>query len=314
MMAVRVLVGALAVAASPLLLPANPVLAAAKSHVEDAAWYWSVVDTTGASLADTVSGVSGVPAGDLAVGYTNAPDKAAAVLFNSDGLALGHDALRIRTFVAAFALDPAATQVAPATTSVLACPLMARVVNSRSAQPLASLPAHGNRCATGTWSADKTKVTFDLRTAAAGWVAGDSLPGVVLVLPDTVTTPTQNVFLREPALTITLAPATSPEVAAPAPTPTPEATALSTPSAHVPLSATGPVAASEPPPQPAPAVATPQPSLEVPQNQPRASTAAAARPFSRAALALAGIFSVLLLACCGLGWPATALASPGRRR
>ncbi len=316
MRAVQVLVGALAVAASPFCLPAGPVSAAATTHVEDAAWYWSVIDTTGTGLAGTLSGVSGVPAGDVAVGYTNAPDKASALQFSADSLALGQDPDRIRTFVAEFALDPAATQVAPATTPVLACPLLARVVGSPNAQPLASLPEHGNRCTTGAWSADKTKVAFDLRSAAAGWVAGDALPGLVLVVPGTVTTPTQDVFLREPALRITLAPAASGAApsgaAAPASTPTPEATPVTSQPAPVPLPATGPVPGSEPA-QPAPAVATPQASQGVPEDQPRASSAAVARPFSRTALVLAGIFGALLLACCGLGWPAKALAIPGLR-
>jgi hypothetical protein len=309
----RALAAALVLAASPLWLPVSPGAASQTSHVADAAWYWDVVDTTGPGPAGLVSGASGVPAGDLAVGYTNAPDKASAVLFNPDTLSL--DPGTITAFVASFSLDPAATQVAPATTPVLACPLLARVVNSTSAQPLASLPAHGSRCATGTWSADKTKLVFDLRTTAEGWLAGESLTGLVLVLADTVTTPTQNVFLREPVLTVTVASAASvtPE-ALPVTTPVPQAAAPMSGTAGVLVGGSGSPVGSSPTTQPVPAVA-PAVTAPGPAHAPlHASSAAAVRPFSRPALVLAGLATVALLVCCGLGWPVPVPGSTGRQR
>ncbi|MCW2668416.1 MAG: hypothetical protein JWO27_313, partial [Frankiales bacterium] len=295
----RASAAALALAASPLWLPVSPGAAAQTSHVADAAWYWSVVDTTGTGPAGAISSASGVPAGDLAVAYTNTPDKASALLFNPD--TLGRDPGSITAFVASFSLDPAATQVAPATTPVLACPLLARVVNSTSAQPLASLPAHGSRCATGTWSADKTKVVFDLRTTAEGWSAGESLTGLVLVLPDTVTTPTQNVFIREPVLTVTVASAASvtPETV-PVTTPVPQATAPMSGTASALVGGSGSPVGSSPATQPVPAVAPPLTAPGPAQPLLRASSAAAVRPFSRPALVLAGLATVALLVCCGL--------------
>lgn len=312
---VRALAAALALAASPLWLPVSPGAAAQTSQVADAAWYWNVVDTTGPGPAGTVSGASGVPAGDLAIGYTNTPDKASAVLFNPDTLGLGRDPGSITAFVASFSLDPAATQVAPATTPVLACPLLARVVNSTSAQPLASLPAHGSRCATGTWSADKTKLVFDLRTIADGWLAGESLTGLVLVLPDTVTTPTQDVFVREPVLTVTVASAASvtPETL-PVTAPVPQAAAPMPGTAGALVGGSGSPVGSTPATQPAPAVAPPMTAPGPAQAPLRASAATAARPLSRPALVLAGLATVALLACCGLGWPGAVPGSTGRQR
>jgi hypothetical protein len=309
----RASAAALALAASPLWLPVSPGAAAQTSHVADAAWYWSVVDTTGTGPAGAISSASGVPAGDLAVAYTNTPDKASALLFNPD--TLGRDPGSITAFVASFSLDPAATQVAPATTPVLACPLLARVVNSTSAQPLASLPAHGSRCATGTWSADKTKLVFDLRTTAEAWSAGESLTGLVLVLPDTVTTPTQNVFVREPVLTVTVASAASvtPETL-PVTTPIPQATAPTSGTASALVGEAGSPVGSSPETQPVPAVAPPLTAPGPAQPLLRASSAAAVRPFSRPALVLAGLATVALLVCCGLGWPVPVSESTGRQR
>jgi hypothetical protein len=309
----RASAAALALAASPLWLPVSPGAAAQTSHVADAAWYWSVVDTTGTGPAGAISSASGVPAGDLAVAYTNTPDKASALLFNLD--TLGRDPGSITAFVASFSLDPAATQVAPATTPVLACPLQARVVNSTSAQPLGSLPAHGSRCATGTWSADKTKLVFDLRTTAEGWSAGESLTGLVLVLPDTVTTPTQNVFLREPILTVTVASAASvtPETL-PATTPIPQATAPTLGTASALVGGSGSPVGSSQATQPVPAVAPPLTAPGPAQAPLRAASVAAVRPFSRPALVLAGLATVALLVCCGFGWPVPVPGSTGRRR
>jgi hypothetical protein len=297
--AVRAVALGLATAATVLLLPMTAATASG-GHVEDAAWYWKVLDTTGTGSAAVLSGFSGVPSGDVAVGFTDAPDKAAAVLLKPATLGLGRDPHKIAAFVAAFTLDPAATQVAPASTSVLACPLLARVVNSTSAQPMAALPDHAPRCVTGTWSADKTQVLFDLRSTAEGWLTGTSLPGVVLTLPGTVTTPTQDVFLREPTVTVAITPPTA-ESQLLAAMPSAAAIPVGTPPVGAAL---GGVTPADPVPSsgPAPSVAVPQPASPPTRALPYARAAAVGRPVSHAALVLAGVLGVALLGCCGLSW------------
>jgi hypothetical protein len=292
--------------APPVWLPTAPAAAVTAHHVQDAAWYWSVIDSTGESTSGALSALAGVPAGDLAVGASNHPDKASALLLDRGAFGLGQNPERLTGFVAAFTLDPAATQIAPATTSIRACPLLAQVVNSTSAQPMAALPDHGARCVTGTWSADKTQVLFDLRSTATGWLDGDALPGLVLTLPATVSTPTQDVFLREPTLTLTT---TSPPAATQLP-----ATVTTPPVPHRPagvvLSAV--TSSGSAPITLAPTVAAPQlePTTTSAQALPRAQAAAATRPFSRAAAVIAGLFALALLGCCALSWQGRALG-PG---
>jgi hypothetical protein len=305
------------------LVPAAAYADSATPPAVKTAWYWSLVvpDAGGNKLpVGAPSQTSGVPDGDLGVGYTvdqaGTYDKVAAVAFDMSAVPAG---ATFSSFVVSAAYDPAATQLTSGTPDVSACELLDAFVDSSTPKDLATAPPISlPSCVKGTFVASIGTAggyQFDLTAVANDWSGGAPAQGIML-------RPTAGLATPQPPFTVSFLGksgiTTSADYTVPAPTTVP------------PAPAPGPVLAP-PPPLPAvglppvlPGVVVPAPVVPAPAPQvnPAPQPAVAAASYTPGALvpggawwlALLGLLAMLGLTAAVLGDPLAPVVVDARRR
>ena len=168
---------ALVLALTPLVTLATPAYADGGPPAVSAAWYWNekTVSVQGQSLPsvpDQGNAASGVPDGDLGVGYVAeqlAPvDKVAAVDFDLTSIPVGST---FSLFSMKVPLDAAANQAQTGTADISACENIDAFKDGAAPQDMSKAPPIASpTCVKGVF-ADGT-YTFDLTSIANDWSVG----------------------------------------------------------------------------------------------------------------------------------------------
>jgi hypothetical protein len=274
-------------------------------------WYWSLAapSVEGNTLpAAPPAQASGVPAGDLGVGYSadqvSSEDKAAAVAFDLSGIPSGST---FSSFVVDAAYDPSATQVTSGTPDISACELLDAFVGADgpsdiATEPPVSLPS----CVKGTFTASIGTAggyRFDLTAIANDWSGGAPANGILIRPTPSLATPQQpfTLSLQGKAGITTTAEYTMPPAATESPAPVP-----------------GPALAPPPPmsggvvvPPVQGVVVPPPPVVPAPAPQVSAAPTLASAPYAPGALVPSGAWWLALLALLALlGLTAAVLGDP----
>ena len=316
----------LGMAGVPVLLSAAPAWADSASPVPSYSnWYWSGKD----GAASTVTGstpvgngpfaapdqASGVPDGDLGVGYTNDVDKVAAINF---GLQSIPDGATVTKFAFVMPLDPTASNLAATDGPALAaCPAIAPFEPGMGPTELSKAPAQAaNVCIDGKYDATAKTYTFDIATAADDWSAGAPALGVVIRPKLGESTQFNYAFKGINAIKVTAeySAAAAPVVAPAAPA---DSGVAQPPtgfdSGSVAITPAQPVTPVAPQPQVMPA---PAPVVAAPATTPVAASIQvdALRPGGQFWLALLGLAVMLLLVAFVIGDPMEPVLVDARRR
>ena len=324
-MSVVTLLGA---AGAPGILAAGPAWAdTAVSGVLASNWYWQEQDnvTPAGAPAGLPAGAptqaSGIPDGDLGVGYTNQVDKVAALNFDVSGLPRG---ATVDSFAVTMPVDQSARNLANGVPLLAACPAIDAFKPGKGPSPFKDVPPQGTSvCVNGKYDAAKQAYTFDIAQIAGDWAAGAPVNGIVVQPKPGDTTPFNYAFSGPKDIKVAVS-FSRPVAAAPAPAaPTTSggvAVAPAPPASYdvgtLPVApATAPIA-----PAPAPQVVPAAPVVAPPQTTRTVPAAAvvptvdALRPTGLFWLALAGLALLLLAASVVLGDPMPAAAVDLRRR
>ena len=324
-MSVVTLLGA---AGAPGLLAAGPAWAdTAVSGVLASNWYWQEQDnvTPAGAPAGLPAGApgqaSGIPDGDLGVGYTNQVDKVAALNFDVSALPRG---ATVDSFAVTMPVDQSAHNLANGVPLLAACPAIDSFKPGAGPSAFKDVPPQGTSvCVNGKYDAAKQAYTFDIAQIAGDWAAGAPVDGIVVQPKPGDTTPFNYAFLG--AKDIKVAASFSRPVTA-APAPAAPTTSGGVPAAPAPQAydvGTLPVAPAAAPiaPAPAPQVVAPAAPVVAPPATTQTVPAAAVvpsidalRPDGLFYLGLTGLALLLVAASVVLGDPMPAAAVDLRRR
>ena len=268
---------ALALAMCPLLAASPARAETATPQVVKAAWYWAEKTTvtpvtTLPTLPDEANTASGVPAGDLGVGYVleqaASKDKTAAVDFDLTTVPVGSV---FSSFLVTAPVDSAGQTVG--TPDISACENIDGFSESAGPQALSAAPPYAApTCVKGTLAGGAW--TFDLTAVANEWSQGTPALGVSLVptlLPATEMKPFSTALKGKNAITVKAT--WSPPVAAGPPAEVPQEPVVPV----VPAVAPPPVLAGGAVVPPATGPALPDvaaPQVPTPQQNPAPSTVA----------------------------------------
>lgn len=298
-------------------------------------WYWSMAAPNLGGNAVPVAGpsqASGVPDGDLGVGYVADPagssDKAAAVAFDMSTVPAG---ATFSSFVVNVPYDPAAQEATSGTPDVSACELIAGFTDAPGPSDMAQVPPISlPSCVKGTFSATIGKVggyAFDLTAIANDWSGGAPPNGILIrptaglpdVAPNAPATqqPFSLSFLGKNGITTQATYTPAPVTQAAPPPVVPAGPALAPPPPPPPVSVAAPVlpayAPSAPAVAPAPAPQVNPPPAPAPQAA--AYVPGALVPSTTWWLGLLVLLALLGLTSVVLGDPlAPVPADPRRRR
>jgi hypothetical protein len=190
---------ALVLALAPLGALASPAAAATSAPpVVKASWYWNAKTLTTPvetlpTLPEPADAASGVPAGDLGVGYVaetlSSVDKVAAVDFDLTQIPAGSS---FSSFTLTAPLDPAATQVQATPADVSACENIDVFTETSGPQDLQhSPPVALPTCVKGLLK--DGAYTFDLTAIATEWSQGTPAVGIT-IRPTVLDTTSQRPF------------------------------------------------------------------------------------------------------------------------
>ena len=288
-------------------------------------WYWQEQDNVtpaGAPAglpAGAPSPASGIPDGDLGVGYTNQVDKVTAL--NFDVTSLPQNGI-VTKFAVTMPVDQSAHNLANGTPLVAACPAIDAFKPGDGPSPFSQVPPQGTSvCVDGKYDATTQSYTFDIAQIATDWAGGAPVDGIVVQPKPGDNTPFNYAFAGPKDIKVAVEFAsTAAPVAAPVAPPADSGTgAALSPS----LTGTTPVAPLTPVQPPALAVApAPQAMPQTaPAPAPQAAPAAVAtvpvdalRPTGLFWLSLLGFALLLLLLGLVLGDPLAPVAHDARRR
>lgn len=286
-------------------------------------WWWSLAApaANGQKLpVGAPAPASGVPDGDLGVGYVNdqagTADKAAAVALDLTAIPTGSTFSSLRL---SLPYDPAAHQAAAGTPDISACELLSAFPDAAGPSDEATLPPYSlPSCVKGTYSPTVGAAggyTFDLTAMGNDWSGGAPAEGVLVVPTQGLATPQQPFSLAflgksgikaeaswtlppaQPEPAVVLPPAPAPQASAPGFAPQPP---VSVPTVPAPVA---------PVPQPQ-VVASPQPQALAPVRY----VPGALVPSTRWWLALLGVLALLGLTSLVLGDPLAPEPVESRRR
>ncbi|MGB8650159.1 MAG: hypothetical protein WCD35_05805, partial [Mycobacteriales bacterium] len=163
---------------------ATPATGTATPPAVTTNWYWAETtpNVQGNTLpAGAPAQASGVPDGDLGVGYTTDVDKVAAVAFDLGSVPLGSTFSR---FTVTVPLDSAATQVANGNPDLSACEAIDSFTGAAGPTDYAQAPPISTpSCVKGTFKASVGKAggyVFELAAVANDWSGGAPANGIVL--------------------------------------------------------------------------------------------------------------------------------------
>jgi len=301
---------------------ANPV--ASKTN-----WWWS-------SAAPSVNGTrlpagapeqaSGVPVGDLGVGYVadqaGTSDKVAAVALDLTAIPLRST---FSSFVLSVPYDAAAHQLADGTPDISACEIIAAFPDGPGPSDFATVPPVSQpSCVKGTYKPTVGTAggyVFDLTAIANDWSGGAPADGVLLEPTPGLATPQQPfslAFLGNNGITsqVSYSPPVPPSVDQGAAVPPPSLAPAPSTAGFVSLPNSAPVPVSPPAPVPVAPVPAPQvnPAPTVAPPVAAAYVPGALVPSTMWWLGLLGVLVLLGLTALVLGDPMAPVVVDGRRR
>jgi hypothetical protein len=287
-------------------------------------WWWSLAApvVNGEQLpVGAPAPASGVPDGDLGVGYVNdqagTADKAAGVALDLTAIPVGST---FASLTLSLPYDPAAHQAAAGTPDISACELLSGFADAPGPSDYATVPPYSSpSCVKGTYKPTVGTAggyVFDLTAMANDWSGGAPAEGVLIQPTQGLATPQQPFSLAFLGKNGIKADASW---TAPAPVPD-QAEVVPPPAPAPPAPAPG---FAVPPPVSTPAVPNPPAPVPVPQVVPTASATALAPvryepgalvPSTRWWLAVLAVLALLGLTSVVLGDPLAPEPVESRRR
>jgi len=174
----------LCASAAPGVLSTSAWADSGVSSVLASNWYWQEQDNVtpaGAPAglpAGAPSPASGIPDGDLGVGYTNQVDKVTAL--NFDVTSLPQNGI-VTKFAVTMPVDQSAHNLANGTPLVAACPAIDAFKPGDGPSPFSQVPPQGTSvCVDGKYDATTQSYTFDIAQIATDWAGGAPVDGIVV--------------------------------------------------------------------------------------------------------------------------------------